>query len=326
MKRVPLKRLESQIVKPGFEEKLKPLTRFRGGYPLGRVHRLWNLMVAAKEHEASYLELYKTLPLNRAYSQLCAPERPTSLMTLRSFVGRMKGRPEIFREAPHLQEYIDDLLPLGKGPFHLIPMLEPPEDFAQAAKGKSIIWAKTEYGVDDRIARRWFEETGIDRVHGGLLPLPKQWKAFAVKENNFELARRFGVCAHTIARWRSDTGDVCLAPRRHAVASGTIVYPFVIHDGGKPEHALLRKVNAAVPKHLDPETRADICQDLVVGILCGDFSEDDLLLPTKEMTKRVMQMFPAKYGPVSLDQIVPGTENLRLIDRITEEDSLWERT
>jgi hypothetical protein len=104
-----------------------------------------------------------------------------------------------------------------------------------------------------------------------------------------------------------------------------IVYPFLIHDGGKPEHILLRKVNAAVPKYLDPETRADICQDLMVGILCGDFSEDDLNLPAKEMTKRVQKMFPTKYGPLSLDAVMPGTDDFRLIDTLSTEDSLWAR-
>jgi hypothetical protein len=83
-----------------------------------------------------------------------------------------------------------------------------------------------------------------------------------------------------------------------------LVYPFLIHDGGKPEHDLVRRVNAAVPKYLDPDTRADICQDIMVGILCGDFDPDNLKLPAKEMTKRVQQMFPTKYGPLSLDAIL----------------------
>ena len=96
-----------------------------------------------------------------------------------------------------------------------------------------------------------------------------------------------------------------------------------ITDGGKPEHRLVKLVNAAVPKHIDADTRADICQDLLVGILCGDFSEDDLFLPAKQMTRRVMQMFPTKYGPMSIDAEIPGTDGFRLIDTLAEEDSLW---
>jgi hypothetical protein len=86
---------------------------------------------------------------------------------------------------------------------------------------------------------------------------------------------------------------------------------------------LLRRVNAAVPKNLDPDLRADICQDIIVGILCGDFSEDNLTLPAKEMTRRVQNMFPTKYGMLSLDEIVPGSEGRTWLDNLSNEDSLW---
>lgn len=103
-----------------------------------------------------------------------------------------------------------------------------------------------------------------------------------------------------------------------------LVYPFLIHDAGRPEHDLLRKVTAAVPKYLNPDLRADICQDLIVGILCGDFSEDDLKLPAKEMTRKVSKMFPDKYGPLSLDAEIPGTDGMRLIDTLSDEFNPWE--
>jgi hypothetical protein len=110
--------------------------------------------------------------------------------------------------------------------------------------------------------------------------------------------------------------------RGSTAKSTPLLYPFLIHDAGRPEHDLLKKVNAAVPKGLSPDLRADICQDLIVGILCGDFSEDDLALPAKEMTRRIYKMFPTKYGPVSLDATL-GSSDLRIIDTLTDEDSLW---
>lgn len=125
--------------------------------------------------------------------------------------------------------------------------------------------------------------------------------------------------------WRRLSRRDAHLPGSNIRQSAPINYPFLIHDGGKPEHDLLRRVNAAVPKYLDPNLRADICQDIIVGILCGDFDEDNLTLPAKEMTKRVQKMFPTKYGPISLDEIMPGTDDYRLIDRISNEDSLWER-
>lgn len=103
-----------------------------------------------------------------------------------------------------------------------------------------------------------------------------------------------------------------------------LVYPFLIHNGGGPEHELLREINRVVPKYLPPDMRADVCQDLIVGILCGDFARDDLNLPLKEVLKRVRKMYPSKWGDISLDSIVPGTDDLRLIDTIGDDRGLWQ--
>lgn len=102
-----------------------------------------------------------------------------------------------------------------------------------------------------------------------------------------------------------------------------LVYPFLIHDGGRPEHDLLKRVNAAVSRSFPPHMRADICQDIIVGILSGEFDAQDLALPAKEMTKRMFKMFPTKWGDLSLDAVIPGTVNLKLIDTLSEEDSIW---
>lgn len=116
------------------------------------------------------------------------------------------------------------------------------------------------------------------------------------------------------APWRTYRPPV----RKHSLPADRtpLAYPFMIHDGGRPEHDLLRKILAAVPKGLPPDMKADVCQDLAVGILCGDFDVNDLQLPAKEMMARVRKMFPAKWGPLSLDALIPGTDDLRLIDTI----------
>jgi hypothetical protein len=105
-------------------------------------------------------------------------------------------------------------------------------------------------------------------------------------------------------------------PRKFRLREAPLSYPFLIHDGGRPEHDLLHMINAAVPSGIMGDLRADICQDLAVGVLCGDFPKDALLLPAKEVIRRVRKMFPDKYGPMSLDALVPGTNDLRLIDTI----------
>lgn len=102
-----------------------------------------------------------------------------------------------------------------------------------------------------------------------------------------------------------------------------MVYPFLIHDGGRPEHDMLRAINAAVPKHLSPDLRADICQDLCVAVLCGDISLDNIKEGVKATIKEVRRMFPDKYGPLSLDAPMPGTENFTLLDTLSTEDGAW---
>jgi hypothetical protein len=324
MKHVPLHRLEAAIIRPGFEAKLEPLLRYKGNQSLGRVHRLWNLFVSGLEHEATAADITQRLVGNLDYSKLCGPEKIVQASSLYGFAGRLLDNPAVLGEVPHLKEYIEWVIPPYKI-FHLAKIAAPPEGFAEAAKGKSVGWAMEEYRHDYRLVRRWFDECGIAPVHGGLIPIPEKWHSIAPRQNNLEMARRFGVSCGVVARWRNETGVVCRAPRRQSVPAGSLIYPFVIHDGGKPEHDLLRKVNAAVPKHFDPETRADICQDLVVGILCGDFDVNDLSLPSKEMTRKVIRMFPTKYGPLSLDAVIDGTDGLTLMDSLTEENSLWAR-
>lgn len=259
MKHVPLSTLENAIIKPGFEKHLKPLIMYRGNVSLGQIHRMWNLMVSAMEHDATASDITQRLQHNSDYSQLCGPSNKANRMSLRGFAARLYDNPKVYGELPALKEYLDS------------------------------------------IVRPW-------ERHGRLTP---------VSEITYR-SRNMGAGGWRLLGRRQVVGNV----REKAPV---LVYPFLIHDGGKPEHDLLRKVNAAVPKYLDADLRADICQDIMVGILCGDFDPDNLNLPAKEMTKRVQRMFPTKYGPLSLDAVMPGTDDFRLIDTITEEDTLWAR-
>jgi hypothetical protein len=93
-------------------------------------------------------------------------------------------------------------------------------------------------------------------------------------------------------------------------------YNLLVHEGEGPEHELTRLINAAVPTNLPMELRADICQDLAVGILCGDFDKENLALPIKELVKRMNKMFPAKWGDLSLNAPISGTDGLTLMDTI----------
>lgn len=89
-------------------------------------------------------------------------------------------------------------------------------------------------------------------------------------------------------------------PPRKRVAPMTEFYPFI---SGTPtdDHDLLLAVEALVPKYLPTDTRADVCQDMIVSILTGEITLDNLRDATKPYIKRVFKDAPSKYGHLSLD-------------------------
>lgn len=153
--------------------------------------------------------------------------------------------------------------------------------------------------------------------------LPEYRRGFALERVSEMTHRRRHMGAGGWRTFKPLRTDKTLAGRK---IEKVIEYPFLIHDGGKPEHDLLRKVIAAVGRALPPDQRADACQDLIVGILSGEFNADDLGLPAKAMRSRIMRFCQNKYAEVSLYESVPNTDgDLKWIDVFSQEDSLWER-
>lgn len=79
-------------------------------------------------------------------------------------------------------------------------------------------------------------------------------------------------------------------------------------DGG----ALIDAVNAIVPRGFEPHARADICQDLLLAILEGEATIEKLRDGSAECIKRYYKLHPGKFGPLSLDAPIPGTEGMTL--------------
>lgn len=266
MRNVPLAQLEAKIIKPGFEKQLEPLLHYRGNLNLGRVHRLWNLLLTMMEQECETVgEGLTHLQHNPDYSQLCGPDRLAQHTGFYGFLSRVQDKPAVANEVPGVLDYARYLVPR---PFHLTSVA------VQTNRRRSM-------GA------------------GG-------WRSFVS------------------ARQPKKPGAPIIPGNIKDKDAGSLVYPFLIHDGGRPEHDLLRAILKAVPKNLPPDMKADICQDLAVGILCGDFDQNDLSLPIKEVMARVRKFSPSKWGDVSLDAIIPGTDSLRLIDTLSDEhEAIW---
>jgi hypothetical protein len=78
------------------------------------------------------------------------------------------------------------------------------------------------------------------------------------------------------APWRTSTHPE--AGREKGERGAPIAcYPYVVHDHTKPEgHDLVDLVNKAVPRGLPENIRADVCQDLIVALLAGDLTKEQI--------------------------------------------------
>lgn len=104
------------------------------------------------------------------------------------------------------------------------------------------------------------------------------------------------------AFWRKQTGAESkgiITPK----TTGSFFYPFLVHEPSKKDEGfeLTKLVNAAVPKWYPADRRADICQDMVVALLMGEITKEDLKENVGSFVSKVMKMHPTKWGHMSLD-------------------------
>lgn len=91
--------------------------------------------------------------------------------------------------------------------------------------------------------------------------------------------------------------------------------------GGDPGDgkSLVEAINEVVPRSLEAHQRADICQDLLLAVLEGETTIEKLKDGSAECVKRYYKLHPGKFGPLSFDAPIPGTDGLTLADTLTDE-------
>lgn len=160
------------------------------------------------------------------------------------------------------------------------------------------------------------------------IPAPADFASWAQNKTAAQAIEKYGRSAPVVRRWFAEVGIEPYKPKRpdkkSTSGTPTLVYPFLVRDRGTPEHILIRRVNEVVPQWLPPDRRADICQDLIVAILCGDISEDTLDLSVKDFTRQILKQFPTHFGDLSLDAPIPGTDGLTLLDTLPSDFNPWE--
>lgn len=80
-------------------------------------------------------------------------------------------------------------------------------------------------------------------------------------------------------------------------------YPFMSAVPKREDRGteLVLFVNEIVPKSWPEEIRADVCQDMIVAILQGEHSQEEVRADVKKFISRVLQESPWKYKWISFD-------------------------
>lgn len=78
-----------------------------------------------------------------------------------------------------------------------------------------------------------------------------------------------------------------------------------------------------VPRYLPRHIRDDVISEITLAVLEGTLAAEDIAKSAKKYLTAWNRDF-GSYGTVSLDAVIPGTENLRLYDIIPSQESVHE--
>jgi hypothetical protein len=130
--------------------------------------------------------------------------------------------------------------------------------------------------------------------------------------------------AETLVRRATDATDAYFARRaarlnREAItalkARPPLSYPYLTDTSGEGA-ALLTRIHAAVPRGVPESVRADACQAIVLAVLSGEISEEQVEAVAHEYVRR--QYPPKRF--LSLDAQLRGRYSL--LEQLTSDDTL----
>lgn len=103
------------------------------------------------------------------------------------------------------------------------------------------------------------------------------------------------------------------------------VWPFMLTAPAATESGatLVTLVDAIVPKTLPELVRQEVCQDLLLAVLEGEVTPDQLRGSIGQYIAEVFRRYPIKYGPLSLDAPAPwgGDDDRSLLATLTAENA-----
>lgn len=295
--------LEDKIIRPGIEEKLTPLLLYRGSQSLGRVHRLWNVAITCMEHEIENYSQAVKLSHNPDFAHLCGPRRPLDHSVFPSLFGKLKDHPNVTNNIPGLTQYVRDI---NGSKFQLTRVPE-----------------FTEYQGIQHMMR--FSPHRMTRIRTKLAdgPITKDGQTLFVKDGYLEIAL-YDLIYNPVwnnsefvrlARKERPKKPKPEKPQKDTYAE--LFYPYIVHNPARKKDGedLVLAVNNAVPASWPEWLRADVCQDLVVAVLSGELSKDELHRENvHKFSRAVFKMHPIKYGPLSLDAVLSTDDGRTVSD------------
>lgn len=123
-------------------------------------------------------------------------------------------------------------------------------------------------------------------------------------------SRRHGPIPWRTKEWHAARKPAPLLPRIE-------FYPFLT-ETPQAEHALLLAVDKIVPKGLNADTRADVCQDLLVDIISGDLTLAELHAAVPVYIRRFFKRNSA-WKHLSIDAPIFGNGTCTLADVLAAE-------
>lgn len=262
-----IEHIKEYALAPKNDREFIPLTMFQGGVSIGQVQTWMNVIHAMKTIEAkSTTEARAIVTALPDAAHICGRHHRMGADQIRGFFNRLNSA-SAFVVDTDTRDYLRGFIRDNR---LLMYMLSPIKDFDRRARRA---W---------RVLRKTCRQ--CSRVLG---------------------PHRSVFCSEPCATgYRNEQAR--LRPSRAGQQSRKIpaVWPF-LSQAATREHELLLKVDCAVPKSLPHQMREDVCQDLIVSVLSGEVSIDQLQGSVAKHIANVFKMHPTKYGPLSLDQPPP---------------------
>lgn len=132
--------------------------------------------------------------------------------------------------------------------------------------------------------------------------------------NPYQMSQELGVQAKTSYRWAQMMRSFGLTSARPA-SPHEKQWPYLEHEETDAE-AMLAKVARLLPKGLPHHIKADVGQDIIVGLLANDFTEVDLANQVDHYLRDHYKRIEWRFDTVSLDAPVPGTNGMAWADKL----------